>query len=74
MSTRSLAEGGAGETLTALPLADLHTSTGRRGDRAFGLALRLVAGRWRVFVTGSYDSFSAKTPETVAGLPSPPNT
>ena len=43
MSTRSLAGGGTAETLTALPLADLHTSTGRRGDRTFGLALRLVA-------------------------------
>jgi phosphate transport system permease protein len=43
MSTRSLAGGGAAGTLTDLPLADLHTSTGSRGDRAFGLALRLVA-------------------------------
>src|SRR5262245_33261174 len=44
MSTRSLAGGRTAETLTGLPLADLHRSTGRRGDRAFGLALRLVAG------------------------------
>jgi phosphate transport system permease protein len=43
MSTGSLAGGGTAETLTALPLADLRRSTGRRGDRAFGLALRLVA-------------------------------
>jgi phosphate transport system permease protein len=43
MSTRSLAGGGTAETLTALPLADLRTSTGRRGDRAFRLALRVVA-------------------------------
>jgi phosphate transport system permease protein len=43
MSTRSLAGGGTVETPTALPLAGLRTSTGRRGDRAFGLALRLVA-------------------------------
>jgi phosphate transport system permease protein len=43
MSTRSLAGGGTVETMTALPLADLRTSTGRRGDRAFRLALRVIA-------------------------------
>jgi phosphate transport system permease protein len=43
MSIRSLAGGGTAETLTALPLADLRTSTGRRADRAFRLALRVIA-------------------------------
>ena len=43
MSNGSLAGGGTAETLTAYPLADLHTSTGRRADRAFRIALRLVA-------------------------------
>ena len=43
MTTGSLAGGGTAETLAALPLAGLRTSAARRGDRAFGLALRLVA-------------------------------
>ena len=43
MSSGSLAGGGTADTLAALPLADLRTSTGRRGDRAFRLALRAVA-------------------------------
>ena len=43
MSTGSQAGGGTAETLTAIPLADLRTSGARRGDRAFGLVLRLVA-------------------------------
>src|SRR5262245_41573038 len=43
MATGSLAGGGTARTLTDLPLADLHASRGRRGDRVFGLALRLIA-------------------------------
>ena len=43
MSSRSLAGGGTAETLAGLPLGDLRTSTARRGDQAFTLALRVVA-------------------------------
>jgi phosphate transport system permease protein len=42
MST-GLAGGGTADSLTTLPLAGLRTSTSQRGDRAFGLVLRLVA-------------------------------
>jgi phosphate transport system permease protein len=44
MPRRSLAGGGTTGALAALPLAGLRRSTGRRGDRVFGLVLRGAAG------------------------------
>ena len=43
MPIRSLAGGGRAEPLAALPLSDLRGSTGRRGDRLFGFAIRTAA-------------------------------